>query len=86
MRFPARFRRACVITCLVILVWKFILGGDFSSAPSTIESYVPVLLLSRRSVEYAAMLTNVTGMLQVSSAGNPLSQKTGILTFNSVAD
>ncbi|THX26939.1 nucleotide-diphospho-sugar transferase [Aureobasidium pullulans] len=44
MRFPARFRRACLIACLVILVWKFILGGDFSSAPSTIESNAASIL------------------------------------------
>lgn len=42
IRFPARLRRAVLIACLVILVWKFLLGGDFSAAPATIESYVLV--------------------------------------------
>jgi len=46
IRFPARLRKAVVIACLILLVWKFILGGDFSSAPATIESYVLVLSLS----------------------------------------
>ena len=46
IRFPARLRKAVVIACLIVLVWKFILGGDFSSAPATIESYVLVLSLS----------------------------------------
>ncbi|KAI5236373.1 nucleotide-diphospho-sugar transferase [Aureobasidium subglaciale] len=44
IRFPARFRRAFVIACLVVLVWKFVLGGDFSAAPATIESNAASIL------------------------------------------
>ena len=82
IRFPARLRKAVVIACLIVLVWKFLLGGDFSSAPATIESYVLVLSLSVGCAE----LTSVAGMLQASLAGNPLNPKMGILTFSSVAD
>ena len=82
IRLSARLRKAVIIACLIILVWKFLLGGDFSSAPATIESYVLVLSLS---VE-CAKLTNVAGMLQASLAGNPPNPKMGMLTFSSVAD
>lgn len=82
IRFPARLRKAVAIACLIVLVWKFLLGGEFSTAPTTIESYVLVLSLS---VE-CAKLTSVAGMLQASLAGNPLNPKMGMLTFTSVAD
>ncbi|KAG9738572.1 nucleotide-diphospho-sugar transferase, partial [Aureobasidium melanogenum] len=44
IRFPARLRRAFLIACLIILVYKFILGGDFSAAPATIESNAASIL------------------------------------------
>jgi alpha 1,2-mannosyltransferase len=36
LRFPARFRRACILACLIILVWKFVLRGEFA----TVQLYV----------------------------------------------
>jgi hypothetical protein len=82
IRFPARLRKAVAIACLILVVWKFLLGGEFTAAPATIESYVLVLILR---VEFPR-LTSVAGMLQASLAGNPLSPKMGMLTFTSVAN
>ncbi|KAI4727905.1 nucleotide-diphospho-sugar transferase [Aureobasidium sp. EXF-10728] len=43
-RVSARLRRAFMIACLIVLGWKFLLGGEFSAAPSTIESNAASIL------------------------------------------